>query len=108
MDNSGQVFTTINEMVEQTKLPYRTIYNYINSKNLPAIKKVNSYYIYSKDADKYVFNIICEARGLPENNTDVLFKERLEYILRYLGGANFDELVKEIKEGGHNNDKPKN
>ena len=56
MDNSGQVFTTINEMVEQTKLPYRRIYNDIKSKKLPAIKKGNRYYIYSKDADKYVFN----------------------------------------------------
>ena len=66
MDSSDTtpIFTTPMKISKETGLPYKQILSDIHSNVLPAFRKGNSYYIYSTDASKYIFNLVCTARGI--------------------------------------------
>ena len=67
MGSNGTIFMTIHELMTESGLPYKRIYNDIKSKKLKAVKQGKSYYIYTTDANEYIFNLICEARGVDPN-----------------------------------------
>lgn len=93
MGSNGKIFTTIKEMVEETGLPYKRIYNDIKNNILPATKRGNRYYIYTSDSSKYILDIIAENRKYSAEDATNLIKN-LDVVLAFLGGKA--------------NDKPKN
>ena len=60
--NSNTVFVTIKQIVNDTGLPYKRIYNDVKTGVLPAVKKGKSYYIYIADIQDYYYKLTCEAR----------------------------------------------
>lgn len=66
------VFVTVNQIARETGLPRNQILKDIKSGRLPALKKGNSYYIYNTDSSKYIYDLVCEARGVKSETYDFL------------------------------------
>lgn len=102
MGGNGQpkIFLTVNQLSKEIGLPRNQIIKDIKSGRLPAMKRGKSYYIYSTDSSKYIYDLVCEARGLDDNR-----KETLEF----LAGVDPIILTKVLSqvEGGILNDKSK-
>lgn len=66
-DETNSIFVTPKTLSKETGFPYQQILNDIKSGKLPAIRRGKSYYIYNQDSSKYIFDIVCKARGLDPN-----------------------------------------
>lgn len=95
-DNKQKIFVLVSDLVKETGLPYKKILIDIRKGKLPAKKIGKSYYIYREDSSRYIFNMICEARGV---NPD----DYLPFI-----GMDQASIYQAMIKGGDINDKPKN
>jgi hypothetical protein len=59
---SDTLFVTLKQASKDTGLPYKRLYNDVRAGILPAVKKGNSYYIYTADMGEYCYRLACEAR----------------------------------------------
>ena len=58
------IFVSITNISEQTGLPYGQVLKDVHNGTLKAMKRGKSYYIYNTDANDYIFNLVCNARGI--------------------------------------------
>ena len=91
-ETQEKLFTTIPEVVKTSGLTYKQIYNDVKSGILPSMKKGKYYYIPVRDASRYMYDLICQARGIDDK-----FKEAYNKAI--------DQFAEELKK---NNDKSKN
>ena len=85
-----QIFISLKEIKEETGLPMQRIYEDVRSGKLPANKIGTKYYVFTDDASKYIYDMICKTRGVDPN------KMRKYY----------DNMINSLL-GGIDNDKPK-
>lgn len=98
MERDGQpkIFVNVNQLSKETGLPRNQITKDIHSGILPAFKRGKSYYIYTTDASKYIFNLVCKARGIDPDKYS------------FLVGIDMVQILEAIEKGLDNNDKFKN
>ena len=90
-------FVTPNKLSKLLGMPRNQVMKDIHSGRLHAFKRGKSYYVYSTDARKYIFDLICEARGQKPGDYDFL-----------LGLDGYQLVQAFVKEGAKINDKSKN
>ena len=101
-DGQHKVFVTVNQLSKETGLPRNQITKDIKSGKLPAMKRGKSYYIYSTDSSKYIYDLVCEARGLDEGRKETL---------NFLAGVDpliLTKVLSQVEEGGILDDKSEN
>ena len=92
----SNVFIDIKQVSQETGLPRKRVYNDIKSGALPAVKRGNKYYIYEGDYSKYVYKMVCDARGVDADKAYKLLAE-----------PSTEDMLKAILKGLDSSDKPK-
>lgn len=83
-----QLFISLKELQEETGLPMQRIYEDVRSGKLPANKIGTRYYVFTDDASKYTYSMICKTRGV---NPDTMSKYYNKMINSLLGGIDNDK-----------------
>ncbi len=86
------IFISLSQLVKETGLPKNQILKDIHSGRLPAFRRGKSFYVYTKDSSRYIYELVCEAKGIDPKKYDSLLnmEEELlkELIINLKGGSN--------------------